>query len=256
MLHKCGWNPWHGCVKISEGCRHCYVYRFDSRYGKNSREVTKTAAFSLPIQRKRDGSYKIPSGSLVYTCFSSDFFLDTADAWRPTAWEMIRLRSDLHFLFITKRIERMSLCIPPDWGNGYENVTIGCTIENQEMCNHRLPYFLQAPITHKIIVCEPLLEHITLPTCNGIEQVITGGESGYNARPCHYEWILHLRAQCAEQKIGFYFKQTGALFIKDGITYHIARHNQIPQARKADIDLPQTNTIIHLPYSSASLWEK
>ncbi|MBD5420441.1 MAG: phage Gp37/Gp68 family protein [Muribaculaceae bacterium] len=18
------WNPWHGCHKISEGCRHCY----------------------------------------------------------------------------------------------------------------------------------------------------------------------------------------------------------------------------------------
>ncbi|MDE7407733.1 MAG: phage Gp37/Gp68 family protein, partial [Muribaculaceae bacterium] len=20
------WNPWHGCHKISDGCRHCYVY--------------------------------------------------------------------------------------------------------------------------------------------------------------------------------------------------------------------------------------
>ena len=24
------WNPWHGCHKLSEGCRHCYVYRGDS----------------------------------------------------------------------------------------------------------------------------------------------------------------------------------------------------------------------------------
>ena len=21
------WNLWHGCHKLSEGCRHCYVYR-------------------------------------------------------------------------------------------------------------------------------------------------------------------------------------------------------------------------------------
>ena len=28
------WNPWHGCHKISEGCRHCYVYRTDAQYGR------------------------------------------------------------------------------------------------------------------------------------------------------------------------------------------------------------------------------
>lgn len=37
------WNPWHGCRKISEGCRNCYVYRQDSRHDKDSREVRQTA---------------------------------------------------------------------------------------------------------------------------------------------------------------------------------------------------------------------
>ena len=23
------WNPWHGCVKCSEGCQHCYMYFLD-----------------------------------------------------------------------------------------------------------------------------------------------------------------------------------------------------------------------------------
>ena len=237
MTGNCRWNPWHGCLKLSEGCRNCYVYRFDSRYGRESREVTKTSTFSLPVQRKKNGDYKIASGSLVYTCFSSDFFLDRADAWRPAAWDMMRVRKDLRFLFIPKRIDRIAQCLPSDWGTGYDNVTIGCPIENQEMCDYRLPYFLQAPIAHKIVVCEPLLGDITLPPCNGIEEVIAGGESGYNARPCHYEWILHIRAQCAEQGIGFHFKQTGALFVKEGRTYHIARHEQIPQAHKDGIDL-------------------
>ena len=28
------WNPWHGCHKLSTGCRHCYVYRGDSKHGE------------------------------------------------------------------------------------------------------------------------------------------------------------------------------------------------------------------------------
>ena len=23
------WNPWHGCVKCSEGCQNCYMYFLD-----------------------------------------------------------------------------------------------------------------------------------------------------------------------------------------------------------------------------------
>ena len=68
------WNLWHGCHKISEGCRHCYVYRQDSRYDKDSSVVTRTAAFDLPLRCKRNGDFRIPSGEMVYTCFTSDFF--------------------------------------------------------------------------------------------------------------------------------------------------------------------------------------
>ena len=75
------WNLWHGCHKLSEGCRHCYVYRTDGKYGKDSSVVTKTEKFDLPLQRKKSGMYKIPSGNLVYTCFTSDFLIEDADEW-------------------------------------------------------------------------------------------------------------------------------------------------------------------------------
>ena len=117
------WNLWHGCHKLSEGCRHCYVYRTDGKYGKDSSVVTKTEKFDLPLQRKKNGMYKIPSGNLVYTCFTSDFLIEDADEWRAEAWEMMRIRQDLRFLFITKRIDRLQQCLPPDWGDGYDNVT-------------------------------------------------------------------------------------------------------------------------------------
>ena len=114
-----GWNPWHGCHKLSAGCVNCYVYRIDRLSGRDSSVVTKTAEFSKPIARDRAGNYKIPSGQTVYTCFSSDFFVEEADAWRTDAWRMIKERDDLDFFIVTKRIDRFYDCIPDDWGDGY-----------------------------------------------------------------------------------------------------------------------------------------
>ena len=126
------WNPWHGCHKFSAGCAHCYVYRQDESIGKDPSEVVKTASFDLPLQKKRDGSFRIPSGETVYAVMTSDFFVEEADEWRPDIWKMIRQRDDVQFIIITKRIIRFADCLPSDWGNGYQNVTVGCTCENGE----------------------------------------------------------------------------------------------------------------------------
>lgn len=234
------WNPWHGCHKISPGCQNCYVYSIDGRHGKNAFEVKKNADFDLPVQRNKNG-YKIPSGSMAYTCFSSDFLLDTADEWRGEAWRFIKERSDLKFLFITKRIHRFMRCIPEDWGKGYPNVTVGCTCENQEMAEYRIPYFSEAPIAHKFLVCEPLLERIDLSVLreelHSIEGVTVGGESGDAARVCDYDWVLAIRDFCATEGIGFSFHQTGARFLKNGKEYKIPKKWQREQAKRAEIDL-------------------
>lgn len=233
------WNPWHGCHKLSAGCKYCYVYRGDSKRGVDSSIVTKTLNFDLPIQKKRNGEYKIPSGSMVYTCFTSDFFLEDVDEWRAEAWEMMRVRSDLHFMMITKRIDHLHASLPDDWGDGYANVTICCTVENQDRANYRLPIYKAAPIKHKIIICEPLLEQIDLrPFDIGswVEQVVVGGESGYEARPCDFDWIMDLRNLCVNQNVSFWFKQTGARLIKEGKLYQITRRLQHAQARKSGIN--------------------
>ena len=52
-------------------------------------------------------------------------------------------------LFLTKRIERFMDCIPKDWNDGYDNVTVGCTVENQDRADYRLSIFNELPIKHK-----------------------------------------------------------------------------------------------------------
>ena len=151
---------------------------------------------------------------------------------------MIHTRSDCDFLFITQRITRFSKCLPEDWGEGYPNVSICCTVENQAKADERLPVFREALIRHKMIVCEPLLERIDLSAYLGdwVESVTVGGESGDDARVCNYDWILDIRRQCIEANVPFRFKQTGANFVKDGKRYQIKRVLQHAQARKANIN--------------------
>lgn len=198
----------------------------------------KTLAFDLPVKRKRDKSYKIPPGSMVFTCFTSDFLLEDADAWRPECWAMMRKRSDCRFYFFTKRIHRFMECVPDDWGSGYPNVMVGCTVENQAMADQRLPIFEALPIRYKTIIVAPMIERIDLSNYlnDNIEEVSVGGESGRGARPLDFDWVLSLREQCIRAGVPFRFHQTGAKLIKDGRQYYIRRCYQHAQAKKAGVD--------------------
>ena len=60
------WNPWHGCHKVSEGCEHCYMYFLDSKRGLDTSHVFRTENFAMPIQRRRNGQFKLPSGMTLY----------------------------------------------------------------------------------------------------------------------------------------------------------------------------------------------
>ena len=234
------WNPWHGCHKKSAGCLNCYMFRRDSMYNKDSNIISKTKDFDLAIRKNKKGEYKIPSKEVVYTCMTSDFFIPEADLWRDSIWHMIKERSDVTFYIITKRIERMKKCLPSDWHDGYDNVIICATIENEEMANERLPILLNLPIKHREVIMEPMLSKIDIKKflqTGLIENVTCGGESGENARECHYEWILKVREDCLNNKVSFYFKQTGANFIKDHKRYKITRSKQLIQAKKANINL-------------------
>ena len=234
------WNPWHGCKKISPGCEHCYMYRQDEKIGKDSTKVVQTKNYYLPLKRNRNKVYSLTSlDNPIYVCMTSDFFIEEADRWRDEIWKVIRYRSDLKFKIITKRIHRMKECLPQDWWGGYRNVTIVCTCENQKTADERLPILLSTPMIHREIIHEPMLEAINIEPYlreGLIEAVTCGGESGEDARPCNYDWILRTREQCIKNNVSFEFHQTGAHFIKDGRHYEIERYLQSLQAKKANIN--------------------
>ena len=247
------WNLWHGCTKVSTGCMHCYMYRRDESIGKDPSVVAKTASFNLPVRKIRSGEfkgmYKVPAGSHIYTCFSSDFFHPDADEWRGDAWDMMRERNDCYFFMITKRPERIEDHLPHDWGEEWKHVIIAVTCENQEMIDKRLPIYLSLPLHHHSVMIEPMLSAVDLgPYIDGytaadgssvMKHVSVGGESGPGARPCDFSWVKYVHKQCEENGITFYYHQTGARLIKDGKTYSVPRHYQHSQAHKAGLDISE-----------------
>ena len=218
------WNPWHGCHKVSEGCQHCYMYFLDGKRGIDTSHIFRTENFSLPVQKKRAGRFEIPSGMTLYVGLSTDFFLEEADEWRTEAWHIIKQRPDVAFRLLTKRADRIRECLPDDWDDGYENVMLNVTTENQRRADERLSLLLDIPAKHKGFMAAPFIGPVDAEQylrTGQIEEVLCGGENYDGARPCHYEWVKSLNDQCRRYDVTFDFIETGTVFVKDVKTYRI-----------------------------------
>lgn len=219
------WNPWHGCKKVSEGCENCYMYFLDRLRDKDGSQIYKTkAGFNYPLQKDRHGNYKVRRGEQIRVCMTSDFFLEEADPWRTQAWEIMRCRPDVRFFILTKRPERVKDCLPENWGEGWENIFFNVTCENQRRADQRIPLLLDLPFKHKGIMCAPFIGEVSIEkylASGSIEQVICGGENYDGARPCNFDWVRSLRAQCVAYNVTFCFIETGTVFIKDGKQYRL-----------------------------------
>ena len=218
------WNPWHGCHKVSEGCQHCYMYFLDRMRGIDTSKVSRNTNFDMPLKRGRDGRFKVAPGMELLVGLSTDFFVEEADAWRDEAWAVIRKRPDVVFRILTKRAGRIRDHLPSDWGDGYENVMLQVTTENQTRADERLSILLDVPAKHKGFMAAPLIGPVDAErylATGQFEQVLCGGENYDGARPCHYEWAKGLADQCRRHNVTFDFIETGTVFVKDGKEYRI-----------------------------------
>lgn len=230
------WNPWHGCHKCSPGCKNCFVFYFDELREKNANIVVRSKTnFNLPLKKDRKGNYKIKSHTEVATCFTSDFFIEEADCYREEAWQIIKKREDVIFLICTKRIERFEYCLPSDWMDGYDNVIIAVTCENQQKAEERLPILLNIKAKRKYIFVAPILEEVDLNNylqTGKIDLVSVGGESYKNARICNFDWVQKIYEDCVRNQVAFDFHQTGSNFIMNQKQYKINHHKEYSQAKK------------------------
>jgi protein gp37 len=223
------WNPWHGCIKKSEGCLNCYVYYFDNANKKDTSKIYRVKTnFNYPLSKDKNKEYKLVSGTTVYTCITSDFFLKEADIWRKEAWDIIRLRKDILFYIITKRPERIKDCLPDDWNDGWDNVHISISAENQKRLDERIEIVKELKIKHKGIILAPLLENVTVyKYLDGIDQVTMDGENYEGARIFDYEWAKSVKEECMRHDVTFVLKGVGHLFMYKGKVSKLTKEQSI-----------------------------
>jgi protein gp37 len=237
-------NFWIGCQEVSGACDSCYArvqnehWKWVNGWGPDG-ERRRTSASNwhkLRLWNRKAGEqgvrHKVFSNSL------SDFFDNHKDVSiaRREAWHYIEQSPSLDFLILTKRPQNIAKMLPdPEtgvkpWADGWPNVWLGTTTENQEEADRRIPHLLNAPAAKHFLSCEPLLGPVTVarslliaaseepgPDANAkIDWVIAGGESGPNARPWHPDWARSLRDQCAAAGVPFFWKQNGEYAQEDG----------------------------------------
>lgn len=216
------WNPWHGCLKISPGCKNCYMYREKEQYGQDPFTVVRAkTVFNAPLKWK--------SGR-VFTCSWSDFFIEQADPWRDEAWDIIRRTPHLVYQILTKRPENVMQRLPKDWGNGWNNVWLGVSAENQEYADQRISRLCEIPAAIRFVSAEPLLAPFVLKTrwSPYLDWLIVGGESGPGARACDIEWINSFRYQCESGRIALFVKQLGSKPTSGGIPVKVTKAGTNP----------------------------
>lgn len=238
------WNPWQGCIKISPGCKFCYMYRDKEKYGQDPKDIHRSTdpTFFKPL------SWKEPA--LVFTCSWSDWFIEQADNWRSDAYGVIKKTPHLTYQILTKRADRIAPNLPEDWGAGYDNAWIGVSIEEQDYVN-RIVYFRDFKAKVKFLSVEPLIGPVDLKLTTDFEGlvnwVIIGGESGndngqYKYRPCRLEWIEDVVNQCYKAGIPVFVKQLGT---------HLAKEMGLKDRHGGDInEWPEWLKIRQMPIST------
>lgn len=221
------WSAWEGCAKVSPGCSHCYAESLSLRWQKDIWGYTRDGSRKA-LQLRSDHYWQLPLAwdrraqqqGVRRRVFNSmnDWADEAADpALLERWWDLIRKTQQLDWLLLTKRPERIPVLLPEDWGDGYRNVWLGTSVENQAYANSRLPHLAQAPARVRFISIEPMLGAINLSDTGSlasIHWVIVGGESGPGARLLKPEWVDQVKYECVQAKIPFFFKQTGTLLAK------------------------------------------
>lgn len=214
-------NPWRGCTKVSEGCRHCYAETLAHRNPRvlgiwgpqGTRPLASESLWEEPRKWNRE-AHKRQRRHRVFCASLADVFEDRRDldVPRQRLFNLVEETPWLDWQILTKRPENVS-DLAPLWCDDWPvNAWLLTSIEDQENANARIPWLLRAPARLRGLSVEPLLSEIDLGPwlCKDmIHWVIVGGESGSD-RACDVHWVRSLIYQCRHYRVPVFVKQLGA----------------------------------------------
>ena len=203
------WNPLTGCTQVTPGCDHCYAKTFAERFrGVKDHPYEQGFDFRLwPERLELPLRWRQPRR--VFVNSMSDLFQnEVPEIFIVKVFEIMG-RADHHvFQLLTKRSARLArLRDVLPWP---DNVWVGVSIENNAYVS-RANHLRKVPAAVRFISAEPLLGPLDRLNLEGVDWVITGGESGPGYRPCDPDWVRDVRDRCNQQGIAFFHKQWGGI---------------------------------------------
>lgn len=229
------WNPIHGCTKVSEACKNCYAEVMARRLqGNHIKSYENGFQVARNVNVMKD-PYEWKKPSMVFVCSMGDLFHeDVPHTWINQVMRVIEKTPQHTYQILTKRPWGMEEYFISHPHLLPKNVWLGVTCENSRHYD-RIDSLRNIRCNNvKFLSCEPLLGNMNDINLDGINWVITGGESGPRARRTPVEWFTNLRDACMRWNTPFFFKQWGAWgedgvkrskykngFLLDGETYRM-----------------------------------
>jgi protein gp37 len=222
------WNPVTGCVKISQGCKHCYAESMAkrlkamgaARYGDGFKPTLHDDLIDAPRKWRRP--------RLIFVNSMSDLFQDAVpDAFIRRVFETMRDCPQHTFQILTKRSDRLrQLGASLPWS---PNIWMGVSVENARV-KGRIADLGAVPAHVRFISCEPLIGPLDNLDLDRIHWVIVGGESGPRARTMQPAWVESIQRQCVRKGVAFFFKQWGGVRKKStGRNLHGRTYDEMPR---------------------------
>lgn len=91
------------------------------------------------------------------------------------------------------------------------NVWLSTTIESHRV-KDRIELIRDLKANVKWLSCEPLISDLGELDLSGIDWVIVGGESGFNARAMKESWVLHIKKAMPRAKSSLFLQTMGNLW--------------------------------------------
>jgi len=222
------WNPVTGCIKISQGCKHCYAERMAkrlkamgaTRYLDGFNPTLHEDLIDLPRKWKRP--------RLIFVNSMSDLFQDAVpDAFIRRVFDTMRDCPQHTFQVLTKRNDRLRQLGPSlPWSS---NIWMGVSVEDARV-KDRINDLAAVPAHVRFLSCEPLIGPLEKLDLDLINWVIVGGESGPGARAMQPEWVESIQRQCQRKNVAFFFKQWGGVRKKSaGRELHGRTYDEMPR---------------------------